>query len=297
MIHQPVLPVEVLGVLRPERGGVFVDATLGMGGHAALVIEKATQAGRSVTLLGIDQDEEALALAKQRLGERIEYLPGNFSQIFELVTGAGYRQVDGILMDFGVSSYQIDTPERGFSFQQDGPLDMRMDIDGPVTAAEIINTWPEFKLTKLFFTYGEERFAKRIARMIVEDRVKKPFTRTQELAELLVHAYPPALRHRHPHPATRVFQALRIEVNKELEVLREGLAGAVALLAPGGILAAISFHSLEDRLVKHFFRDTIQEHEGVFELVTRKPIIAGEEEAKSNSRSRSAKLRGLRRIE
>jgi 16S rRNA (cytosine1402-N4)-methyltransferase len=291
MSHISVLLSECLDLLRPERGGTFIDATLGMGGHSEGMLERAGKA--AIRLLGIDQDQEALALARERLGDRIEYGWGNFADLAQIAKTHKAAPVDGILMDIGVSSYQIDTPERGFSFMENGPLDMRMDGTGSVTAASIVNTWPEFKLANLFFNYGEERLSRRIARLIVDQRRKEPFRETKQLADLIYYAYPPPSRHKKPHPATRVFQALRIEVNQELWSLERGLDAALDLLAPGGVLAVISFHSLEDRIVKLRFRSAAEDG---FEILTKKPIEAGDEETGANSRSRSAKLRGIRRL-
>lgn len=290
-IHLSVLPAETLALLKPERGGIFVDGTLGMGGHSQLILEKAQASGAAIRLLGIDQDTEAITLAHGLLGENIEYAWGNFADISSILKERSIPKVDGILLDIGVSSYQLDTPERGFSFQTDGPLDMRMDGQGTVTAASILNTWQEYKLADLFFRYGEERLGRKIARFICEDRVKTPFKETKQLVDLIMRAYPPPARYKKPHPATRVFQALRIEVNQELTVLEQGIKGALSCLAPGGVLAIISFHSLEDRIVKQAFREAAAE--GAFELLTKKPIIAHEEELAENPRSRSAKLRGI----
>ena len=288
--HISVLPRECLELLQPERGGLFVDATLGLGGHTQLLL---TAPGKKRTIVGIDQDAQALELAREVLGDTITYIHGNFAHLDVLLKENGITQVDGILMDLGISSFQIDTPERGFSFQNNGPLDMRMNEEDMTTASTIVNTWPEYQLAKLFFEYGEERLSRRIAKAIVEDRKAKPFTDTHSLAELIVRLYPALLRYKHPHPATRVFQALRIAVNQELYSLGDGLAAAFTLLAPGGVLAVISFHSLEDRIVKHTFRAQLEK--GGFEVLTKKPLIASPEENAENPRSRSAKLRGIRR--
>ena len=290
MSHTPVLLNECLDLLRPERGGVFIDATLGMGGHSEALLQRAT--GQDIRLLGIDQDQEALTLARERLGGRIEYGWGNFANLLEIAKTHKVVAADGILMDIGVSSFQIDTPERGFSFMENGPLDMRMDGTGSVTAASIVNTWPEPKLANLFYEYGEERLSRRITRLIVERRRKEPFRETRDLAELIYFAYPPPARHKKPHPATRTFQALRIEVNQELRSLERGLDAALNLLAPDGVLAVISFHSLEDRIVKLRFRLAVEDG---YEILTKKPLEASEDELRSNVRSRSAKLRGIKR--
>lgn len=280
-----------MALLQPERGGVFIDATLGLGGHASELLGLAK---KKIRLIGIDQDPEALKLAEEKLGEKVEYMRGNFSELSELKKKGIVTEVDGILMDIGVSSYQIDTPERGFSFQHNGPLDMRMDPDDTITAATIVNTWPEFKLANLFYNYGEERQSRKIARSIVERRAKQPFQETGELAEFVANQFHPAVRNKKPHPATRVFQSLRIEVNRELDALEKGITAALDLLAPQGVLAIISFHSLEDRIVKNRFREAAEA--GGYELLTKKPVVPSREEELANPRSRSAKLRAIRRL-
>jgi 16S rRNA (cytosine1402-N4)-methyltransferase len=295
MPHIPVLLDECLEFLRPERGGIFVDATLGLGGHSEAMLKMAAEAGKNIELYGIDQDPEAAQQAKERLGNRFTYLAGNFADMEYLLKQKDVTKADGILMDLGVSSFQIDTPERGFSFREDGPLDMRMDPEGMQTAATIVNTWPESKLADLFFQYGEERLSRKIARVICERRLKEKFYRTADLAYVIAGQYPPNQRYKHPHPATRVFQALRIEVNQELQVLERGMEAGLSLLNPGGVLAIISFHSLEDRPVKLRFREAVATEE--FELLTKKPVMASEEEIEQNSRSRSAKLRVIKRKE
>lgn len=286
--HTSVLLNETLDILQPERGGVFVDATLGMGGHSEALLEQAP----GIRLIGIDRDPYALEFAEQRLGDRVQYFQGTMSEIGFLAKKKIAPRVDGILMDIGVSSYQLDTPGRGFSFVHDGPLDMRMDQDETLTAAAIINTWPEPKLAELFTTYGEERLARKIAHAIVERRQKEPFKRTTDLAELIRQQYHPAQRFKKPHPATRVFQALRIQVNHELDELTNAIPEALSLLKKDGVLAIITFHSLEDRIVKYAFKALNPEE---FEILTKKPITPGREEQVSNPRSRSAKLRAVRR--
>jgi 16S rRNA (cytosine1402-N4)-methyltransferase len=288
--HIPVLLEETLTMLQPERGGVFVDGTLGMGGHAEAILARNPE----IRLIGVDRDPYALEFAEQRLGDKIEYFQGNYSEMGFLRKKKIAERVDGILLDVGVSSYQIDTPGRGFSFVHDGPLDMRMDQDESLTAGSIINTWPEPKLADIFYTYGEERLSRKIAREIVERRKREPFRRTEDLAEFIRGLYHPSQRYKKLHPAARVFQALRIAVNKELEHLEMAIPACLNMLAPGGVLAVISFHSLEDRIVKYAFRDAVAK--GGFELVTKKPVVPSREEELSNSRSRSSKLRGIRRV-
>ncbi|MFN3409250.1 MAG: 16S rRNA (cytosine(1402)-N(4))-methyltransferase RsmH [Limisphaerales bacterium] len=299
--HQPVMLAEVLEALRPRRGGVYADGTLGGAGHAAAILAASAPDGR---LFGCDRDAGALAAAQDRLAEfagRCELRAGNFS---ELATWVPAGSCDGVLLDLGVSSPQLDEPERGFSFQHDGPLDMRMDRSQPLTAAELVNTAPAAELARIFWEYGDERDARRIARAIEQDRRATPFTTTRQLAELIERLQPRAGRK--THPATRVFQALRIAVNDELGSLARGLAGALTILKPGGRLAVITFHSLEDRLVKQTLREWARDYEfdgpvdrpelrrprvPLARLVTRKAVMPGAAEIAANPRSRSAQLR------
>ena len=296
--HAPVLPREVADVLRPAPGKRYIDGTLGGAGHTALML----QAGAEV--LGIDRDRDALAEAAQRcaeFGARFRALQGNFADLEALARSAGWEDVDGVLLDIGVSSHQLDVAERGFSFQKDGPLDMRMDQSAGLTAADVVNNYGETELKRILQEFGEEKFAGRIARAIVEQRARQPFVTTAELASLVERAYPGYSKR---NPATRTFQALRMEVNAELESLERGLNGAVGVIRPGGRLAVITFHSLEDRIVKNFFRDRAQRWvdrpewpaprpnpQFLFEPVGRKPLEAEADEVEENPRSRSAKLR------
>ncbi len=290
--HVSVLPAEVLAGLQPRPGGRYIDGTLGGGGHAQALLAASAPDGR---LLGIDADPAALAAAGARLapfGGRVALAHGNFRAIGELARQHGFTQVDGILLDLGVSSHQLDTAERGFSFNADAPLDMRLDPTEGATAADLVNELPEIELADLIYRYGEERGSRRVARLIVEARRRHPIERTTELAEIVARAL--GGRHGKIHPATRTFQALRIAVNRELESLETALPQAVELLAPGGRLAVIAFHSLEDRIVKLFFRAESGYGGGVGDrlaIITKKPIEAGEAEARTNPRSRSAKLR------
>lgn len=292
--HISVLPAQVLEALAPRMGGRYIDGTLGGGGHAAAVLEASGPDGR---LLGIDTDPAALVAAQARLaqfGPRLTLARGNFRAISALARAVGFAPVDGILLDLGVSSYQLDTPERGFSFQADAPLDMRLDPDGPQTAADLVNTLPEGELADILYHYGEEHASRRIARWIVEARRRQPLTRTGELAALVMRAL--GGRRGKIHPATRTFQALRIAVNGELESLEQALPQAVELLAPGGRLVLIAFHSLEDRIVKHFFRAEASGETPRLRLITKKPLEADEAEQQHNPRSRSAKLRVAERM-
>lgn len=286
--HIPVLLSEVLSYLKPEEGGVFVDATLGLAGHSLAALTAAKEAGTKLQLYGIDQDPSAIEIAREKLGDfpGSILIQGNFGDYASLKI----PPANAILMDVGVSSMQIDDPERGFSFMREGILDMRMDPSNGVTASTIVNTWPEYQLANLIYQFGEERLSKKIASAIVKRRKKEPFWKTLDLAWVISEQYPPMLRNKHPHPATRTFQALRIEVNRELDVLEKGIKEAYAGLAPGGRLAVISFHSLEDRLVKYVFRDLGGK------VLTSKPVVATEDEQRENPRSRSAKMRVIEKV-
>ena len=287
--HVPVLFQEAIDFLRVSAGGTYVDCTLGLGGHAEGIARLLGPQGR---LIGFDRDHEALELAKARLDRVCEELGSQapqvtlvgeaFSTIAEHVKPAS---LDGLLADFGVSSLQFDEAHRGFSFQADGPLDMRMDTRQGPTAAQVVNEENEHELANLIYEYGEERRSRRIARAIVRGR---PVTTTDQLARLVTQAVP-AMKQERIHPATRTFQALRIYVNRELDEIRTLLEAAPKLLKPSGRLAVISFHSLEDRIAKDSLREGAQK--GIWEILTRKPVTAGEEEMDRNPRSRSAKLR------
>jgi 16S rRNA (cytosine1402-N4)-methyltransferase len=280
--HVPVLPQAVVEGLNIQAQGLYLDGTVGGGGHSRLILA----ADPTVRLVAVDQDAAAIATAQatlQEFGDRITFWHGNFSQF-----NPGSQRFDGILADLGVSSAQFDIPERGFSFRHTAPLDMRMDPRQELTAAEIVNHWGETDLANLIYTYGEERLSRRIARKILEQR---PFQTTTELAEAIAYCVPKKYRYGRIHPATRTFQALRIAVNQELEVLKTWLEKAPQWLAPGGRLAIISFHSLEDRLVKHSLKENPD-----LKVITKKPIIATEAEIQANARARSAKLRVAERI-
>ncbi|MDZ7995416.1 MAG: 16S rRNA (cytosine(1402)-N(4))-methyltransferase RsmH [Nostoc sp. EfeVER01] len=275
--HLPVLPQEVIAGLAVSLGGHYLDTTVGGGGHSRLILEAAAD----VRVTAIDQDEDALAAARKELaefGDRVQFIHRNFAD-YEFPPNT----FDGILADLGVSSYHLDQAERGFSFRQAANLDMRMDRGRSLTAADVINNWDEAELADIFFKYGEERLSRRIARRIVE---RRPLHTTTELAEAIASSVPPKYRYGRIHPATRVFQALRIVVNDELKSLETFLDQAPNALVPGGRIAIISFHSLEDRPVKHGLRNS-----PLLKVLTKKPIIAQEEEISQNPRSRSAKLR------
>ncbi len=305
--HIPVLLQEVIQYLEPNSGRNYIDATLGFGGHSEAILKLI---GPDGMLIGIDQDQEALSFSKKRLeayGERfIPYL-GNYTEV--ATASEGVPISGGILADIGVSSYQLDEASRGFSFKEDGPLDMRMSKSNPLTAAEIVNDWEESEITKVISEYGEERFAKRIAGRIIQERSRQYIETTKELAEIVAGAIPRKFWPERVNPATKTFQALRIAVNDELGVLREFLPKAVDRLEPGARLAVITFHSLEDRIVKEFMKERAfpctcppefpQCNCGKvtdITLVTRKPVTACEEELATNPRSRSAKLRVIEKI-
>jgi 16S rRNA (cytosine1402-N4)-methyltransferase len=275
--HKPVLPQEVVEGLAIRAGGSYLDATVGGGGHSRLILE----AFPDLRLTALDQDAQAIAAAQSALaefGDRVQFHQINFAQF-----QPGSQRFDGILADLGVSSAQLDQGDRGFSFRHTAPLDMRMNQQQLLTAAEIINTWDEVELARIIYLYGEERLSRKIARRIVEQR---PLQTTTDLADLIFHSVPRSYRYGRIHPATRTFQGLRIAVNQELEVLETFLKTAPTWLNPDGRLVIISFHSLEDRLVKHSFKESER-----LRVITKKPIIATEIELKENARSRSAKLR------
>ncbi len=291
--HTPVLLREVIAGLQPRPGGQYIDGTVGGGGHAAAILEASAPDGR---LLGIDCDPAALAAAATRLapyGARVTLVRGSFREIERLATAAGFVRVQGVALDLGVSSYQLDTPERGFSFQASAPLDMRLDPDAPVTAADLVNNLPERDLADLIFRYGEERGSRRIARAIVEARQRQPVTTTDELSRIVARAL--GGQRGRIHPATRTFQALRIAVNDELASLEAALPQIAGLLAAGGRMVIIAFHSLEDRIVKRFMRAEAQT--GRLRIITRRPVEAGNEEQQANPRSRSAKMRVAERMQ
>jgi 16S rRNA (cytosine1402-N4)-methyltransferase len=301
--HVSVLLEKTVELLAPAPGKLFVDGTLGGGGHSEAFLE----AGANV--IGLDQDPDALAFAGKRLarfGERFVAAHANFSEVCDVLDRLGIPEIDGALLDLGVSSWQLDTPERGFSFMRDGPLDMRMNPAAQAGAADIVNNASVEQLERIFRNFGEEPAARRIAAHLVRTRGEQPFATTWQLAAAVESVSP---RRSGTHPATRVFQALRIAVNRELEALEEGLEQFSRRLRPGGRFGVITFHSLEDRLVKHFFKERGAEFidrpewpeprrnpRCIFKLVTGKPVVAGEWEQSQNPRSRSAKLRVVEKI-
>ncbi|WP_458649897.1 16S rRNA (cytosine(1402)-N(4))-methyltransferase RsmH [Sivoneniella epilithica] len=281
-IHIPVLQQEVVEGLNVQSGGHYLDATVGGGGHSRLVLDTAA----TVKVTALDQDERAIAAAQLTLaeyGDRVQFHHINFASF-----NPGDTKFDGVLADLGVSSAQLDVSDRGFSFRQEAPLDMRMDQTQELTAAEIVNHWHETDLANLIYTYGEERLSRKIAHRIIE---KRPFTTTKELTDTIFYSVPPSYRYGRIHPATRTFQALRIAVNRELDVLETLVQTAPTWLNEGGRLVVISFHSLEDRIVKHRLKES-----PLLKVLTKKPIIATDEEIQENVRARSAKLRIAERV-
>jgi 16S rRNA (cytosine1402-N4)-methyltransferase len=302
--HIPVLYHEVLQHLRPQPNGRYLDATLGAGGHTAGILQASAPTGR---VLGFDRDPEAIAFARQQLaefGDRVTYVNASYAEMTHLAPANGFADFDGILLDLGLSSRQLDNAQRGFSFMKDGPLDMRFDPTKGETAADLINNLSEAELVDIFWRYGEEPQGRRLARAIVKNR---PFTQTRQLADFIAAQ---VKKRQRIHPATRIFQALRIATNKELEAVETGIPAAIELLKGNGRIAVISFHSLEDRFVKRLFRRLSQRctcppeqpictcgGKATLRLVTRRPIKASAEEIEQNPRSRSARLRVAEKIE
>ncbi|NHM29694.1 16S rRNA (cytosine(1402)-N(4))-methyltransferase RsmH [Neobacillus terrae] len=302
--HTTVLLKETVDGLNIKPDGIYVDCTMGGAGHSAYLLSKLNEHGK---LYAFDQDETAIANAKEKLSEysgQLTVIKSNFVNLQEELEDLGVTEVDGILYDLGVSSPQLDTPERGFSYHHDAPLDMRMDSDARLSAYDVINDWKYEDLVRIFFRYGEEKFSKQIARKIEAAREKKPVETTAELVELIKDAIPAPARRKGGHPAKRVFQAVRIAVNDELGVFEKSLEQAIDLLSPGGRISVITFHSLEDRICKSAFKKASEipnlppglpiipdEYKPILKLITRKPILPSEEELEENNRARSAKLR------
>ncbi|AYV65910.1 MULTISPECIES: 16S rRNA (cytosine(1402)-N(4))-methyltransferase RsmH [Niallia] len=302
--HTTVLLNEAVDALDIKPDGIYVDCTLGGAGHSELILSKLSGSGR---LIAFDQDEIAIKNAQEKLApykDRLTIVKSNFRYLKEEIHNLGITHVDGILYDLGVSSPQLDTPERGFSYHHDAPLDMRMDNEADVTAYDVVNSWSYESLVKIFFRYGEEKFSKQIARKIEAARENRPIETTGELVELIKEAIPAPARRKGGHPAKRVFQAIRIAVNDELGVFEDSLEQAITLLNPGGRISVITFHSLEDRICKSTFKKMSDlpplppglpvipdEFKPELKLITRKPIVPSEEELEFNNRARSAKLR------
>ena len=302
--HRSVLLRETIDSLSVKPDGIYVDGTLGGGGHA---LELCGRLGPEGRLVGIDQDEDAIAAAAERLADyrdRVSIVRSNYERMEDVLAGLGIDRVDGTYLDLGVSSYQFDAAERGFSYREDAPLDMRMDRRQPLTAADVVADYSEEELTRIFREYGEEKFAKSIAGRIAAKRQVSPITTTGQLTEIIKEAIPMKARAASGHPARRTFQALRIEVNRELEVLENSIDGMIRLLKPGGRLAIITFHSLEDRIVKNRFRENenpcicppdfpvcVCGRKSRGKVITRRPVVPTAEEIEENKRCRSAKLR------
>ncbi|MBE4908828.1 16S rRNA (cytosine(1402)-N(4))-methyltransferase RsmH [Bacillus luteolus] len=302
--HTTVLLNEAVDGLAIKKDGIYVDCTLGGAGHSSYIASQLTGSGR---LYAFDQDQVAIENAKEKLaeyGDKVVLIRSNFLHIAEELEKRGITEVDGILYDLGVSSPQLDTPERGFSYHHDAPLDMRMDRDATLSAYDVINTWPYEQLVRIFFQYGEEKFSKQIARKIEAAREKKPINTTGELVELIKEGIPAPARRTGGHPAKRVFQAIRIAVNDELKVFEEAVIDSIGILSKGGRISVITFHSLEDRICKVAFKKMSEgpqlppglpiipdEYKPKLKLITRKPILPSEQELEENKRARSAKLR------
>lgn len=307
--HISVLPAEVLAFLQPQAGGTYLDGTLGGGGHAGLILDACGPDGR---LFGFDRDPAAIAAASAALasfGARFRPVNENFAAVETALQQREVTSLDGFILDLGVSSHQLDTAERGFSFQQDAPLDMRMDRGGGATAADLVNELSHGELARIIREYGEDRWAGRIASFICKERETVAITTTLQLAEVIKGAIPRKAWEERIHPATRTFQALRIAVNDELGSLEKGLRAAVRMLVPGGRGVVISFHSLEDRIAKNIFREMSTGcicprdlplcscgHKPEVRVLTSRPVMAGEEELAENPRSRSAKLRAVEKL-
>ena len=302
--HVSVLLQETVDGLNVKSDGIYVDGTLGGGGHS---YEVCTRLGAKGSIIGIDQDEAAIEAASIRLkdfGEKVTIVRSNYCDMKSRLHELGIDKVDGIMLDLGVSSYQLDTADRGFSYREDAPLDMRMDQRAEMTARDIVNDYSEMDLYRVIRDYGEDKFAKNIARHIVRERAKRPIETTGELTEVIRHAIPMKFQKKTGHPAKRTFQAIRIELNRELDVLRDSLDDMIDMLNPGGRLCIITFHSLEDRIVKSAFKKNenpctcpsdfpvcVCGKVSKGRVITRKPILPSEEEMEVNSRSKSAKLR------
>lgn len=289
IMHLPVMVKEAIMVLNPISGGTYVDATIGPGGHSEAILKLIDTGGK---LIGIDRDNEALRIAQERLSDKRAILrKGNFSDMENLLNKEGITEVDGILFDLGISMVQMKDIERGLSFISDKRLDMRMDREQPLSARDVVNRYPVKELERIFREFGEERLSRKIAEAIVRERRIKPIDTCSALSEIVERVYG---RRGRVHPATKTFQALRIEVNRELEELRKGLDSSVKILKKGGRLCVISYHSLEDRIAKHFIARSSKD--GFLRVITKKPVTPGHEEIRSNPSSRSAKLRAAERI-
>lgn len=300
--HKPVLLNETIEMLSPRKGGIYIDATLGGGGHFGAIVEKV---GNEGIVIGIDQDETAILNAKKKFtNQNVKLVHDNFSNIINITQNLGINAIDGIIFDLGVSSHQLDEGSRGFSYMQDAPLDMRMDKRIPITAQDVVNTKSKQELKQIIREYGEESWAGRIADFICESRKQAKIETTGQLVDIIKAAIPAGARRKGPHPAKRTFQALRIYVNDELNILHSAIKDAVSILKPKGRICVITFHSLEDRIVKNTFKELAADcicpegspictcnHKKVLNILTSKPIYPSKKELETNPRSRSAKLR------
>lgn len=293
-LHTPVMLEEVLSYLNLGPGKIIVDVTIGTGGHAQEILKKISPGGR---LIGIDRDAESLAIAREKLsgfGGACQFMHGNFMDIDIILKGLNIKKVDGILFDLGISSFQLDDPQRGFSFQQEGPLDMRLDRESYISAYDLVNNLNEEEISSLLWNFGQERWHNRIAHLLVREREKHPIATTRELSSIVVRATPYKYRHYRIHPATRTFQAVRIAVNRELETLEIALGKIADLLNRAGRVCVISFHSLEDRAVKLKFKEFACG--GLIKILTPKPQTPTLTEVEANPSSRSSKLRSAERL-
>ena len=289
--HTPVMLKHILDYLNLSPGKTIVDATIGTAGHSRAILEKILPGGR---LIGIDRDQESLCIAKERLqefGDACQFIYGNFCNLDDILKSLNIKRIDGILFDLGVSSFQLENPDRGFSFQYEGPLDMRLDRNSYISAYDLLNNLNEEELSAMLWTFGQERWHNRIARLLVKEREKHPIATTLELSKIVMMAIPHRYRYRYHriHPATRTFQAVRIAVNRELETLETAINKAIGFLNRGARVCVISFHSLEDRIAKLIFRQSA--FEGKINILTPKPLIPTPAEIEDNPSSRSAKLR------
>jgi len=294
MSHIPVLLEEVVDNLSPEVGDLIVDATLGEGGHSREILNRIVPGGH---LIAIDKDEAVIERARERLRQfdgKFTCVKGDFRHIGDILKAQGVDEIDGALFDLGMSSFQLDDPERGFSFLQDGPLDMQFGADSGISATEIVNKYGQERLADIIKNFGDERHAKLIAKTICSERKKKKISTTKELSYIITRAVGKKYRTQKLHPAARTFQAIRICANDELEAAEEGIVEAVEYLKPGGRVCVISFNSLEDRIVKNLFRE--RKKEGILKIITKKPLVPSTDEIRSNPRARSAKLRVAERI-
>ena len=295
-LHIPVMLPEVIDYLDLKPGQIIVDATLGTGGHSLEILKRITPGGR---LIGIDRDEDSLAVCRQRLSEfsgSCEFVHANFVDLDQVLGNLGIDKIDGIVFDLGISTYQLKDAERGFSFQQEGPLDMRLDKSSYISAYDLVNNLNESEISHMLWSFGQERWHNRIAHLLVEERRNQPISTTSQLADLVMRAIPYRYRRSYYriHPATRTFQAVRIAVNRELEILESAIKKAVAILKKKAKICVISFHSLEDRVIKHTFRAL--KAEGLIDIITAKPLTPAEAEVAANPSSRSSKFRVAERI-